>query len=155
MRLVKNIVAIAMLLAGATLLAAQPGFSQSATLPKCRATATPSTPALVAENSIVTQNCDLHGNLRVTQSGGSTFAPSVVALSTTAVQVLAAGAFATRIVCNDDAAIVQYVGPAGVTSAGVGGEKVGPGTCWDASKTTAALYMVAASGTPNARVVQY
>jgi hypothetical protein len=86
---------------------------------------------------------------------GSTFAPAVTALSTTAAIVLTAGTFTSRIVCNDDASITEYIGGSNVTSGGANGVKLTAGQCWDVSHTTAAIYAVAASGTPNARGVQY
>lgn len=92
--------------------------------------------------------------LSVSTPLGTTFAPAQVTLSTSAVQVLPPLATpAGRFACNFDTAIVEYIGAAGVTSST--GIKVPPGACWDASHTTAALDMVAASGTPIAAVVQY
>lgn len=95
-------------------------------------------------------------SVSTTNSVGSTLAPAVVALSTTAGQVLASGSsFVSRVVCNDDASITEYFGPSSVTNAGANGVKVLPGQCWDFSRNTAAIYGVSASATPNARVVQY
>jgi hypothetical protein len=92
----------------------------------------------------------------VTPATSSSLAPAVVALSTTAGQVLATGTgFVSRVVCNDDAAIVEYFGPNTVTNAGANGIKLAPGQCWDFSHNTAAIFGVSASATPNARVVQY
>ena len=95
-------------------------------------------------------------SVSVTGPVGSAIAPAVVALSTTAAQVLATGTtFSSRVVCNDDASIVEYFGPASVTNTGANGVKVSPGQCWDFSHNTAAIFGVSASATPNARVVQY
>lgn len=86
----------------------------------------------------------------------NSMAPSVVALSTTAAVVLAASSNPiSRTVCNDDATITEYFGPATVTNAGANGVKLTAGQCWDFSHNTAAIYGVSASATPNARVVQY
>ena len=94
--------------------------------------------------------------IAVTPATGSTLAPAVVALSTTAAQVRATGTtFVSRTVCNDDAAIIEYFGPASVTTAGANGIKLSPGQCWDFSHNTAAIFGVSASATPNARAVQY
>lgn len=90
----------------------------------------------------------------VTQSVGTTFAPSQISLSTTAAQVLATlAAPSARQVCNIDTAIVEYIGASGVTSST--GIPINPGTCWDMSGTTAAVFAVAASATPKVAVVQY
>lgn len=85
---------------------------------------------------------------------GSTFAPSQISLSTSAAQVLAALANpSAREVCNIDTAIIEYVGATGVTS--TTGLPIYPGTCWDASHSSAAVFAVAASATPKVAVVQY
>lgn len=90
----------------------------------------------------------------VTQSVGTTFAPSQISLSTSSAQVLATLATPNaRQVCNIDTAIIEYVGATGVTT--TTGLPIYPGTCWDASHTTAAIFAVAASATPKVAVVQY
>jgi len=86
---------------------------------------------------------------------GFTFPPAVTALSTTAAIVLPSGSYVARIICNDDASIAIYIGASNVTAAGANGVKLSAGQCWDVSHTTAAIYAVSASGTPNARGVQY
>ena len=103
------------------------------------------------QNRPVTQ--DTAGKQCVTTALGTTFSPTQVTLSTSATQVLASGTYASRQVCNTDAAITEYIGPSGVTSST--GMQLPPGWCWDASHTTAAIYAVAASATPVATAVQY
>ena len=86
---------------------------------------------------------------------GSTFAPSQVSLnSSTATQILSSLASPSgRNVCNLDASINIYIGPSNVTSST--GIKLLPGSCWDASHTSAAIYGISASATPTAAGVQY
>lgn len=103
------------------------------------------------QNRPVTQ--DTGGKQCVTGPLGTTFAPTQVTLSTSAAQVLASGTFSSRQVCNSDTAIIEYIGATGVTSST--GIPLQPGACWDASHTTAAVFAVAASGSPVASVVQY
>lgn len=81
---------------------------------------------------------------------------SVVALnSSTATLVLAAGGnLVSRTVCNSDASIIEYAGKSTVTGAS-DGVKLTPGSCWDFSHTTAPIYVIAASSTPNAMGVWY
>lgn len=85
------------------------------------------------------------------------FTTTRTTLSTTAALVLAAGRdYVARSVCNMDATIIIYIGKAGVTSAN--GYPVYPKTCTPPDligNTTAAIYAVAASGTPSAAGLQY
>lgn len=83
--------------------------------------------------------------------GAVSAAYSVVstALSTAAAQIVAANALPNqRTIKNTDASITIYVGPAGVTAANGFPLKPGESVKFDAPNTTAALFAVAASGTP-------
>lgn len=103
----------------------------------------------------VSTSVPVSGSVTASAAKGSTFSPTQVTLSTAAVLVLnAAGAgIVSRQVCNADSAIVEYIGATGVTSAT--GMPLQPLACFDVSRTTAAIYAVAASGTPQIAVVQY
>lgn len=106
---------------------------------------------ILGQNRPVTQ--DTHGGLCNSPTVGATFSPTQSVLSTSAAQVLPAGTYSARIVCNLDAAIVVWIGPSGVgTGTGI---PVQPGGCWDVTHTSAAIYAVAAAGTPAASSVQY
>lgn len=95
------------------------------------------------------------GTLRVAPVVGASFAPAPVALNNaTATQVLAASSTPiARQVCNVDPAIIEYIGPTGVTTST--GLQILPGGCWDISHTTVAIFAIAQSGTPNMTGVQY
>lgn len=107
------------------------------------------------------QTCDANGNLNVNVKVGgavtigTTFSPAQVTLNNaSATQILGTSATpAGRSICNIDAAIVEYIGGAAVTTAN--GIPLQPSGCWDASHTSAAIYGIAASGTPKAAGVQY
>lgn len=92
------------------------------------------------------------------------FAARVVALSTTAAVIVSADNI-SRIepdipfrvaIQNDDASITVYIGGPNVTSAGVGGYKLlaGEQIAFDLYVADAPVYAVAASGTPNVRVLE-
>lgn len=83
---------------------------------------------------------------------------AVVALTTTASIVSAADPKKSRVtIRNVDSTIIVYVGGSGVTSAGVAGMSLHGGTAGAGEsitlETSAAVYAVAASGTPNVRVL--
>ena len=90
----------------------------------------------------------LSGEVSIGQ--GQTIATANHALSTTAAEILAAGERRSVIVKNIDASIDVYVGAAGVTSSD--GMPLEPGQSMTIDKSAAAaLYAVAASGTPALR----
>lgn len=119
-----------------------------------------SAPTLTDGQQVAAQ-CDANGNFRVTgtvttsPTVGSTFSPAQVTLNnSTATIVLASLATPNgRNICNADTAINEFIGNSGVTTST--GIKLTPGSCWDASHTSAAIYAIAASGTPVASGVQY
>lgn len=83
---------------------------------------------------------------------GSVSSPYVVAtttLSTSAQQIVAAGSLTNqRTIKNTDASITIYLGPSGVTASNGYPLKPGETITFDARNTSAALFAVAASGTP-------
>lgn len=95
------------------------------------------------------------GQLKQANVRGTTFAPAAIALnSSTATQVLATLTNPNgRGVCNADLAITEYIGSSGVTAAT--GIPVLPQGCYDLSHTSAAIYSISQSGTPNMVGVQY
>lgn len=87
------------------------------------------------------------GNATQVLAGGATITAGQVTLSTTAAQVLAASSTRRRMILrNNDAAINIFLGPAGVTAAN--GILVKPGDPPLPISSTAAVFAVAASGTP-------
>jgi hypothetical protein len=105
----------------------------------------------------LTVNAD--GSINIGTGGGgtlgTTYAPAHTTLSSGATtQVLAASATpAGRLVCNQDSSIIIYIGPNTVSSST--GMQILPGGCFDMTHTTAAIYAIAASGSPVAESVQY
>lgn len=88
----------------------------------------------------------LQERIAVQTSRASTIATGQVALSTSATLVLAANAARRSVaLINNDASITMYVGASGVTSAT--GAIIKPGQS-PSIDSTAAIYAVAASGTP-------
>lgn len=103
----------------------------------------------------VTTTVPVSGTVTTSSSVGSTFAPAQVTLSSASATQVLATLFTPngRNVCNNDTAINIFIGPTGVTTAT--GIKLLPGACWDASHTSAAIFAIAATGTPVASGVQY
>jgi hypothetical protein len=76
-------------------------------------------------------------------------AVATTTLSASAQQIVAAGSLTNqRTIKNTDASITIYLGPSGVTASNGYPLKPGETITFDARNTSAALFAVAASGTP-------
>lgn len=91
--------------------------------------------------------------VRLQVNSGLTVTRFTLSASTPAAVLPTVQNYVSRTVCNIDTTITEYFGPSNVTSST--GFPLKAGQCWDFSHTTAAVYMIAASGTPEAATVGY